>query len=29
VITGLAVDDDVVWATELRPAAGGSGFPGL
>lgn len=29
VITGLAVDDDVVWATELRPAATGSGFPGL
>ncbi|MFM7136256.1 MAG: hypothetical protein ACKO1M_04180, partial [Planctomycetota bacterium] len=29
VITGLAVDDTVVWATELRPAAGGSGFPGL
>lgn len=29
VITGLAVDDDVVWASELRPAAGGSGFPGL
>jgi hypothetical protein len=29
VITGLAVDDDVVWASELRPAAGTSGFPGL
>jgi hypothetical protein len=29
VIVGLAVDDDVVWATELRPAAAGAGFPEL
>jgi hypothetical protein len=28
VIVGLAVDDDVVWASELRPAAA-AGFPGL
>jgi hypothetical protein len=29
VIVGLAVDDDVVWASDLRPAAAGAGFPGL
>ena len=29
VITGLAVDDNVVWASELKPAAAGTGFPGL
>lgn len=29
VITGLTVDDNVVWATELRSAAGESGIPGL
>jgi hypothetical protein len=29
VIVGLTVDDDVVWASELRPAAVGSGVPGL
>jgi len=29
VITGLTVDDDVVWASELRSPAGGSGIPGL
>jgi hypothetical protein len=28
-IVGLAVDDDVVWASDLRPAAAGAGFPGL
>lgn len=29
VITGLAVDDNVVWASELKPAAARTGFPGL
>ena len=29
VITGLAVDDNVVWASEWRSAVDGSGFPGL
>jgi hypothetical protein len=29
VLVGLAVDDDVVWASDLRPAAAGAGFPGL
>jgi hypothetical protein len=29
VITGLAVDDNVVWASELKAAAAGTGFPGL
>jgi hypothetical protein len=28
-LVGLAVDDDVVWASDLRPAAAGAGFPGL
>lgn len=30
VVTGLAIDDDVVWAVDVRPAAvDASGFPGL
>jgi len=29
VITGLAVDGDTLWATDLRAAGGGAAFPGL
>ena len=29
VITGLAVDDNVVWASEVKPVAAGASFPGL
>ena len=28
-ITGLAVDGDTLWATELRAAGGAAAFPGL